>query len=116
MVGPARLSHRLDAQKRHVVFEAVPGVAAETDHQCRKEVEGQALSYTFPRVVESFEFYLSGGDNRSETVRVEVRDRSDTGSSGKQPLPRLSSPYPERRDESDTGYDDPTTQTTPPRT
>ncbi len=40
-----------------------------------REFEGRQLAYTLPSVLESFEFYFSGGDNRSKTVRVEVHDR-----------------------------------------
>ena len=38
-------------------------------------VRAAALSYSIPSVLDSFDFYFLGGDNRSRTTRVEVHDR-----------------------------------------
>jgi len=44
-------------------------------------VRAAALSYSIPSVLDSFDFYFFGGDNRSRKTRVEVHDRPKVVSS-----------------------------------
>ena len=57
------------------VTEGGPGVGETAS------VRAAALSYSIPSVLDSFDFYFLGGDNRSRKTRVEIHDRPKVVSS-----------------------------------
>jgi hypothetical protein len=57
------------------VTEGGPGAGEEVS------VRAAALSYSIPSVLDSFDFYFLGGDNRSRKTRVEIHDRPKVVSS-----------------------------------